>query len=81
MVTSIVRTVVPYAVGLIVSLAASIGLDLPAEATTEVLTAVTTFVVGTVYYWVARFFEEHISPRVGGLMLLSRRRPEYTKAA
>ncbi|ASU81494.1 hypothetical protein CDO52_00680 [Nocardiopsis gilva YIM 90087] len=73
---SIVRTVVPVIVGVLLAQAARIGLDLPEGAMTEIVTVVVT----ATYYAVARLVEEHVSPLVGRLMLsagLTRGRPVY----
>lgn len=64
--TSIVRTVVPLVVGLLVALAARwVGVELPEAALTEV---VTVFVAG-VYYAAVRVLEEHVSPAFGRVLL------------
>ncbi|MBB4931832.1 hypothetical protein F4561_002652 [Lipingzhangella halophila] len=80
MYASIVRTVVPVIVGILIAQAARVGLDLPESAVTEIVTVVVT----AAYYAVARVVEEHVSPVVGRLMLsagLSGEKPEYRKAA
>ncbi|WP_289008971.1 hypothetical protein [uncultured Thermomonospora sp.] len=72
---SIVRTVVPVIVGVLLGQAARIGLDLPAGAVTEVVTVVTT----GAYYAVARLVEQRW-PALGRVLLsagLSRRAPVY----
>lgn len=72
---SIVRTVVPVIVGVLLGQAARIGLDLPAGAVTEVVTVVVT----GAYYAVARLVEQRW-PALGRVLLsagLSRRAPVY----
>ena len=74
---SIVRTVVPVIVGVLLGQAARIGLDLPAGAVTEVVTVVTT----GAYYAVARLVEQRW-PALGRVLLsagLSRRAPVYVQ--
>lgn len=77
---SIVRTLTPLVVGLLVALAARwVGVELPEEALTEV---VTVFVAGA-YYTVVRLLEEHVSPLFGRVLLGLglRGRPKYDQAA
>lgn len=72
---SVIRTVVPVIVGVLLGQAARIGLDLPAGAVTEVVTVVTT----GAYYAVARLVEQRW-PALGRVLLsagLSRRAPVY----
>jgi len=52
--TSIVRTFVPMVAGALLSLGAQIGLELPEEALTELLTVLLMFL----YYSVIRFAED-----------------------
>lgn len=78
-VQSIIRTIVPYVVGLLCALATNAQIDLPIDATSEVVTALVTFGVGSVYYILARLVEEHIAPRWGALMLGSNCHPAYSK--
>ena len=61
--TSIVRTVVPWAVGTAVTLGAKYGLDLDAEA----LTPIATIAVGAAYYAIVRKIEE-TKPEIGKLL-------------
>lgn len=63
---SIVRTVVPYLVGAVVTLAASKGFHLSEEVQAN-LDGLLTFVVGTLYYMVIRKAEETF-PRLGWLL-------------
>jgi hypothetical protein len=72
---SVIRTVVPVIVGVLLGQAARIGLDLPAGAVTEVVTVVVT----GAYYAVARLVEQRW-PALGRVLLsagLSRRAPVY----
>lgn len=81
MVTSIVRTVVPYIVGALVALGARFGIDLPEDALTEVTMPVVATVVAAVYYAVARAAEEYLPQRwqrLGRVMLASVRSPRYS---
>ncbi|POM24079.1 hypothetical protein BTM25_27060 [Actinomadura rubteroloni] len=75
MLDSVVRTVVPFLAGVLISLAARAGLDLPAGPVGEVLTGV----FGAVYYVVARALERRWA--VAGRVLLGagvvRRVPRY----
>jgi hypothetical protein len=73
--TSIVRTAVPYLVGLIVTLAAKAQLELD-EGTIESIGALLTVVVGTVYYAIVRELETRFSPSWGWLLGLAKR-PAY----
>ncbi|MFD0772654.1 hypothetical protein ACFQZ2_01815 [Streptomonospora algeriensis] len=80
MVTSIVRTVVPYIVGALVAVGAYFGVDLPPEALTEVTMPVVAAAAATVYYGVARAAEEYLPERwqrIGKVLLASRRSPGY----
>ncbi|GAA4911174.1 hypothetical protein [Streptomonospora salina] len=84
MVTSIVRTVVPYVVGVVLVLAARVGIDLPPEALTEVTTPVVAAAVAAVYYGAARAAEEYLPERwarLGKVMLASGRSPTYSTDA
>lgn len=72
---SVIRTVVPVIVGVLLGQAARIGLDLPAGAVTEVVTVVVT----GAYYAVARLVEQRW-PALGRVLLsagLARRAPVY----
>lgn len=80
MVTSLVRTIVPYIVGALVAVGAYVGIDLPPEALTEVTMPVVAAAVAAVYYGVARAFEEYLPERwqrLGRVLLASRRSPGY----
>lgn len=63
---SIVRTLTPLVVGLLVALAARwVGVELPEEALTEVVTVL----VAGLYYAAVRVLEEHVSPVFGRVLL------------
>jgi hypothetical protein len=62
LVKSLARTVVPYAVGLIVTLALRAGVDLHGYAPEL------TVVVGAVYYALARSLEQFVSEHFGWLL-------------
>ncbi|GLZ08730.1 hypothetical protein Acsp03_61960 [Actinomadura sp. NBRC 104412] len=74
---SIIRTVVPLVVALVLGQAARIGLDLDEGAVTSILTAL----VGAAYYALARWLAEtwpaagRVLPSAG----LSKRAPEYVR--
>lgn len=75
MIDSILRTVVPVIVGVLLGYAAKIGLDLPEGAVTEIVTAVA--IAG--YYALARLVEQ-VWPALGRVLLsagLSGRTPTY----
>lgn len=61
---SVIRTVVPWIVGILLTLAAQRGLDLPESVATEVVTAV----VSAVYYALVRLAEVRLSPLWGWLL-------------
>lgn len=65
--TSIVRTAVPYLVGLIVTVAAKAQLELD-ESTVQSIGALLTVVIGTAYYAVVRELETRVSPAWGWLL-------------
>lgn len=62
--TSIVRTIVPIAVGYLISIGVVDWLDVTNEQATGAVTAVVT----GVYYVLARVFEVWVSPRLGWLL-------------
>lgn len=64
MLDSLIRTVVPVVVGVLLGQAAQVGLDLPEGAVTEVVTVVVT----AGYYWVARKLERRY-PAAGRWLL------------
>ena len=66
---SIVRTVVPIAVGAVVAGFAKVGIDLDEDPDTVVaLTGVGTVVVSTAYYALVRVLEEKVAPGWGWLL-------------
>lgn len=62
--TSLVRTVVPVVVGLILTGLAKVGFDLPDGLVTEVVATV----VITLYYFVVRVLETNVAPAWGWLL-------------
>lgn len=80
MLASIIRTLVPVVVGVLLGWAAKVGFDLPAGAVTEVVTVALT----TVYYAVARLLEQEW-PQVGrfllSLGLTKAGSPQYARVA
>jgi hypothetical protein len=74
---SIVRTLVPVVVGVLLGQAARLGLDLPEGAVTEVVTVVIT----TAYYAASRVIEKRW-PGAGRVLLslgLTGKEPVYVK--
>ena len=76
MYASIVRTVVPLVVALILGQAARIGLNLDEGAVTSIVTAV----IGAAYYGLARLIEEQWPAAGRGRLALglTKQAPEYT---
>lgn len=77
MLPSIIRTVVPLVVGLLLGWAAKVGLDLPEGAVTEIVTALIT----AAYYALARLVEQ-AWPGLGRVLLslgLVRGAPVYPR--
>lgn len=72
MLASIIRTVVPAVVGLIVTLALKAGIQLDDAAVTSVVTSVVT----GVYYVAVRLLETKVAPSFGWLLGLAKT-PEY----
>lgn len=75
---SIVRTVVPFLVSVLIGQATRIGLNLDEGATTQIVTAV----VFAVYYSAARWIETNLSTQTGRIMLslgLTKAKPVYHK--
>lgn len=64
MLASIIRTIVPLIVGVLLAWAAKVGLNLPAGATTEILTVVLT----AAYYTASRLIEQ-VWPQAGRILL------------
>ncbi len=76
-VTSLIRTYVPLTVGAIISYLATKGIDIDANAQLGLVTFLTAVIQGT-YYLLARLLEQRL-PKLGGLLLGSTRKPEYTE--
>lgn len=77
---SIIRTLVPFVVGVLAAAAARwLGVELPGAALEEVVTVL----VAGAYYTVVRLLEEHVSPLFGRVLLGLglRGRPKYDQAA
>jgi hypothetical protein len=77
---SVVRTLVPFLVSVVIGQAARIGLNLDAAATTEIVTAIVLFV----YYPVSRWIETNVSTQAGRVLLslgLVKSTPVYRPAA
>lgn len=75
---SIVRTLVPFLVSVLIGQAARIGLDLDEGLATELVTAVAF----AAYYGAARWIEANVSDQLGRALLslgLTRQQPTYTK--
>ena len=75
---SIVRTIVPLAIGQIVAYLATIGIVLPDDVMAA-LTVVLGFIVTTVYYLVVRFLEQKF-PKLGALLGWAAVPESYTSA-
>lgn len=75
---SIVRTLVPFAVGQAISLVVSLGIVVPDEVE-EALTVLIGFIVGTVYYLLVRFLEQKF-PWFGALLGWAAVPESYTSA-
>jgi len=79
MLASIIRTVVPVIVGVLLGWAAKVGLNLPEGAVTQVVTVVIT----GAYYALGRWLEQRW-PAVGRWWLaagLTKKQPDYNLAA
>jgi hypothetical protein len=77
--SSIIRTVVPAAVGILVGWAAKAGFNLPNDA----VSAIVTIVITGVYYAGARWIEAHFNPTFGRILLslgLTDKAPVYHDA-
>ena len=72
---SIIRTLVPWIVGLLLTGLAGRGLDLPESVATEVVTVI----VSAVYYGVVRVAEVRLSPLWGWALGLPKA-PKYDAA-
>lgn len=79
MLASIIRTIVPVIVGVLLGWAAKVGLDLPEGPVTELVTVAIT----GVYYAIGRWLEQRW-PAVGRWLLaagLTKKQPDYNLAA
>lgn len=76
-VTSLIRTYVPIAVGAVASYLLTAGIEIDANAQLGLVTFITALLQG-VYYLVARLLERKM-PSIGGLLLGSSKKPEYTE--
>lgn len=76
-VTSLIRTYVPIAVGAIVSFLVTSGIEIDANAQLGLVTFLTAVLQGA-YYLAARLLEKKF-PSIGGLLLGSSKKPEYTE--
>lgn len=65
-VASVIRTIVPTAVGAIIAWAISLGITLPADAK-DLLTPALAFVAGILYYLAVRWLEKRW-PKLGVLL-------------
>lgn len=73
---SLIRTVVPMAIGAVVAYLATLGIDLDADTQTGLIIALTG-VLQAVYYAVARAIEPHLPDWVTRVLLGSATAPEY----
>lgn len=62
---AVIRTVVPFVVGYLITWAAQAGLDLPENDLTNLLTVL----VGGAYYAIAHAVEKHVSAPLGRVLL------------
>lgn len=76
-VTSLIRTYVPIAVGALASYLLTKGIEIDANAQLGLVTFLTAVSQG-VYYLLARLLEKQF-PSIGGLLLGSSKKPEYTE--
>lgn len=79
MLASIIRTIVPVIVGVLLGWAAKVGLDLPEGPVTELVTVTIT----VAYYALGRWLEQRW-PAVGRWLLaagLTKKQPDYDLAA
>lgn len=74
---SVVRTVVPLAVGFVVTGFVSAGIELDPEFS-GLLTNVLTLVLSAVYYTGARLLETYVTPRFGWLLLFPKSPTGYS---
>lgn len=79
MLASVLRTVVPVIVGVLLGQAAKVGFNLPEGAVTQVVTVIVT----GVYYTLARVLEKY-QPAIGSFLLslgLTSKKPIYTRSS
>lgn len=76
--TSLIRTYVPIAVGAVASYLLTKGIEIDANAQLGLVTFLTALSQG-VYYLIARLLEKSF-PAIGGLLLGSSKKPEYTES-
>ena len=76
-VTSLIRTYVPIGVGALASYLVTRGIEIDANAQLGLVTFLTAVLQG-VYYLIARILEARM-PSIGGLLLGSSKKPEYTE--
>lgn len=74
---SIVRTIVPIVVGLVIGWTTAQGIDLDPEFESSLTLAIMAAFQG-VYYVVVRLFETYASPKFGWLLGLAKA-PDYDK--
>lgn len=74
---SIIRTLVPYIIGYLLSILAKTGLNIPSEIISD---EVVTLVLGTLYYALARVLETRFKPVWGWLLGLPKQ-PTYDATA
>jgi len=72
---SLVRTYVPWLVGVVIGWLVSLGVPLDSDVETS-LTVVFMTVAAFLYYLVARIFETYVSPKFGKLLGRSKQ-PSY----
>lgn len=77
---SIIRTVVPVLVGVLIAYAAKVGMELPEGPVTEIVTVG----VAWAYYTAVRLLEEYVHPLFGRVLLaagVTGKKPRYDLAA
>lgn len=74
---SVVRTVVPYIVGVILGWAAAAGIEVD-DKLEAALGAVLAALFGTLWYVIARVLEVYVSPRFGWLLGLAKSPDAYS---
>lgn len=74
---SLVRTYVPWLVGVLVGWLISLGVPLDPEVKTAITVALMSL-AGSLYYLAVRVFETYISPKLGWLLGLAKK-PVYVE--